>query len=190
MFLPRGQATDDQLANGTLPISQLIETYEIDEVNEMETIDPMQPSPVMVDVKGAVRYPGVYSLTDESRLIDAIEAAGGYLQDADSRLLNHAMKLKDELVIYVPAIGEMADSFSADLLVMEAAGSEDFGTVNINTATEQELMTIPGIGPSKAAAILQYREEHGSFTTKDSIMKVSGIGLKTFEKLESFISVK
>ncbi|WP_248508970.1 helix-hairpin-helix domain-containing protein [Sporosarcina sp. NCCP-2222] len=178
------------MANGTLLISQLIETYEIDEVNEMETIDAMQPSPVMVDVKGAVRYPGVYSLTDESRLIDAIEAAGGYLQDADSRLLNHAMKLKDELVIYVPAIGEMVDSFSAELLVMEAAGSEDFGTVNINTATEQELMTIPGIGPSKAAAILQYREEQGSFPTKDSLMKVSGIGLKTFEKLESFISVK
>ncbi|QTD41640.1 helix-hairpin-helix domain-containing protein [Sporosarcina sp. Te-1] len=154
-------------------------------------MEPEKPSPVVVDVKGAVNFPGVYALTDENRLIDAIEAAGGYLPNADSRLLNHAMKLKDELVIYVPEVGEVLDGFPAETIGLEGeSSSREDGTVNINTASEQELMTIPGIGPSKAAAIVQYREEHGPFPSEKDLTKVSGIGQKTFENLESFISVK
>ncbi|MBB4825785.1 competence protein ComEA [Sporosarcina luteola] len=153
-------------------------------------IEPVKPSPVIVDVKGAVNYPGVYALSDEDRLIDAIEAAGGYLPNADSRLLNHAMKLKDELVIYVPEVGEVLEGLPANTIGSERESSREDGTVNINTASEQELLTIPGIGPSKAAAIIQYREEHGQFPTEEALMKVSGIGQKTFEKLESFITIK
>ena len=142
----------------------------------------------MVDVKGAVRHPGVYTMEVGNRVIDAINAAGGYLPDADSRLLNHAMKLTDELLIYVPLVGEeLLDSEIS--LVLQQNTQNDDGLVNINTADESLLMTINGIGPAKASAIINYRDEHGPFSSPESIMDVSGIGKKTFEKLEHQIKV-
>ena len=128
-------------------------------------------------------------MQDGDRLIDAINAAGGYLPDADSRLLNHAMKIIDELLIYVPLQGEELPVGGTDLLT--SGNSEaDEGLVNINTASESELMTISGIGPAKAAAIIQYRDENGSFSSTESLMEISGIGQKTFDKLEQQITVK
>ena len=147
------------------------------------------PEPIIIDVKGAVQRPGVYSLVEGDRLIDAINAAGGYLPEADSRMLNHAMKMTDEFVIYVPIEGEEP----IDIVQTVSVGTSDRpsdGKVNLNTADEKELMTIPGIGPAKAAAIIQYRTDHGLFKTPESLMEVSGIGQKTFERLESQITVK
>lgn len=186
LFFPKGQADDNTFVMSEQnPFPELIE-----EKIEEEIVSSIQiaPAPIVVDVKGAVRHPGVYSMQDGDRLIDAINAAGGYLPNADSRMLNHAMKLADEFVVYVPIIGEEVLDISFTPLSGVSAPQDD-GKVNINTADEKELMTIPGVGPSKAAAIVQYRTDHGDFKSPESLMEVSGIGQKTFEKLESQITV-
>ena len=152
---------------------------------------------IIVDVKGAVLHPGVYSFTTENRIIDAIQAAGGYTKVADTRLINHAQKLSDELVIYVPQIGEepeqmasIAASINNSATSSSSSNSANSDVVNINSASENELTTLPGIGPSKAAAIIAYREENGQFQTVDDLKNVSGIGDKTFERLQPLIAVK
>ncbi|MCT6923268.1 helix-hairpin-helix domain-containing protein [Metasolibacillus sp.] len=149
-----------------------------------ETTDPV--SAVMVDVKGQVKFPGVYELTEEHRIIDAIQMAGGYTEQADTKMINHAQRLQDEMVIYVPFQGEeLADSVNIAVPQLNASGK-----VNINTADETQLMTIPGIGPAKAQAIISYRNEAGKFQTIDDIKKVSGIGEKSFERIKELIEVK
>lgn len=139
---------------------------------------------VVVDVKGAVNDPGVYTLKEGDRLIDAVRKAGGLTSEADDTSLNYALRLEDEMLVYVPAIGEAEE----EMPLTSVESSKD--TVNINKATEEELMTIPGIGPAKAAAIIEHREKEGKFQTKEDIMQVSGIGEKTFENIADLIDVK
>ncbi|WP_240033891.1 helix-hairpin-helix domain-containing protein [Planococcus salinus] len=149
------------------------------------TVEPIQISPV-VDVKGAVAHPGVYELSPEARIQDLIQAAGGFLPEADSRAINLAMKLQDEMSVYVPAVGE-------EILLPESphsAAATGDTMVNLNTAAEAELTSLPGIGPSKAAAIITYRTDHGNFKTIDELKEVTGIGDKTFEQLKDAITVK
>jgi competence protein ComEA len=186
LLLPKGQADNNTFVMSEQnPFPELIEEKS-EEV--IETTEPIVSVPIVVDVKGAILHPGVYSMQQEDRLIDAIYAAGGYLPNADSRMLNHAMKLVDEMVIYVPVEGEELTELSTTPMIGAAAPQDD-GKVNINTADTQQLMTMPGIGPSKAATIIQYREEHGLFKMPESLMEVSGIGQKTFDKLASLITV-
>ena len=186
LLIPRGQGDNKHVAaNEQNPFLELIDEVIEEEVNDEV---PLQVG-IVVDVKGAVRHPGVYSMLDNDRLIDAINAAGGYLPNADSRMLNHAIRLTDELLIYVPLEGEELPEGGSDLLSSSSSESDD-GVVNINTADETELMTISGIGPAKAGAIIQHRNEQGPFTSLESIMEISGIGQKTFEKLEHQIKVK
>lgn len=186
LFLPKGQADNNTFVMSEQnPFPEMIEELSEEVIESAETIVSV---PIVVDVKGAVLHPGVYSMQQGDRLIDAIYAAGGYLPSADSRVLNHAMKLVDELVIYVPVEGEEPlESSSIPMFGINTQQGD--GKININTADVQQLMTIPGIGPSKAAAIIQYREEHGLFKMPESLMDVSGIGQKTFDKLESQITV-
>lgn len=159
------------------------------ETSEQQPIEAEPPQNVTVDVKGAVHYPGVYTFTAEQRIVDAIEAAGGYVDDADSTLINHAQKLADELIIYVPRHGEEIPVLPT-ASVATAAASSSTSLININTATEQQLQELPGIGPAKAAAIVAHRQEHGTFSTTDGLKDVSGIGDKSFEQLSDLITVK
>ena len=185
LLIPRGQAD-----NGQLVLSEqnpLKEIHEEDNKEVNEEAELVLPAIIMVDVKGAVRHPGVYTMDMGNRVIDAINAAGGYLPDADSRLLNHAMKLSDELLIYVPLEGEVLSDSETNLVLQQ--NTQNDGLVNINTADETLLMTISGIGPAKATAIINYRDEHGPFSSPESIMDVSGIGEKSFEKLKHQIKV-
>lgn len=193
----------------TNPQVELIENSKMSEqlsINSEMTEQPLEvpasakqaASMVMVDVKGAVKQPGVYKLPTESRVIDAITLAGGYLEVADARLINHAQKIVDEMVIYVPMKGELLEEqVMENLVTVPASGSNhsenspsNEGKVNINTADEATLMTLPGIGPSKAQAILIYRQENGQFKVVEDLKAVSGIGDKTFEKLVDLITVK
>ena len=182
LLIPRGQADNGEIVlSEQNPFPELIEEEIVEEIIESTII--------VVDVKGAVIRPGVYSLDEGDRLIDAVNAAGGYLPDADSRLLNHALRLTDELLIYVPLVGE--EITESELSIgQESVASTSDGVVNINTATESELTTIAGIGPAKATAIIQYREEHGPYSTPEGLMDVTGIGQKTFDKLVHQIKVK
>jgi competence protein ComEA len=187
LLIPHGQADNGQLVLSDQNPDPLKEINEENNKEVNETVLKV-PAVIMVDVKGAVRHPGVYTVEEGDRLIDAITAAGGYLPDADSRLLNHAMKLTDELLVYVPLVGEELLEGGLSLVVQQNPQNTD-GLININTADEILLMTINGIGPAKASAIINYREEHGPFISPESIMDVSGIGQKTFEKLEHQITV-
>lgn len=156
---------------------------------QTEVVQQPAPASVTVDVKGAVRHPGVYTFTDEQRIIDAIEAAGGYVEGADSTLINHAQKLSDALVIYVPREGEQLPAMAPATSTTSTTPSENSTRVNINTATEQDLQTLPGIGPSKAQAIIRHRDEHGPFASTEQLTDVTGIGDKTFAQLSDLITV-
>nr|WP_295969530.1 helix-hairpin-helix domain-containing protein [uncultured Bacillus sp.] len=145
----------------------------------------------MVDVKGAVVNPGVYEAEEGDRVVDIIQAAGGLLENADKNQINFAMKVTDEMVLYFPVAGESEtgdSSFSAEAVL--TGGASDSEKVNINIATEEDLQTLTGIGPSKAAAIIEYREKNGQFKETEQLMEISGIGEKTFEKLKEQITVK
>lgn len=131
-----------------------------------------------------VKYPGVYELPEGSRIIDAIDIAGGYLPESDNQQINHAQKLSDEMVIYIPYKGEEA------VLAISSPSEIDDGLIDLNTADESQLTTLPGIGPSKASAIIAYREENGPFAVPEDLKKVTGIGEKTFERLEDLIKIK
>ncbi|MGI2326526.1 helix-hairpin-helix domain-containing protein [Planococcus sp. YIM B11945] len=148
------------------------------------------PDFVMVDVKGQVANPGVYELPIDARMQDAIDAAGGFSEKADNRAINLAQKLQDEMAIYVPAQGEEIVMPAAPGVSSDSPGASSDATVNLNSATDTELMTLPGIGPSKAAAIIAYRTDNGNFQTVEDLKEVTGIGEKTFEKLKELISVK
>ena len=135
---------------------------------------------IMVHVAGAVRSPGVYTLADGARIYEALEAAGGALSDADAHALNLAEPLYDGRRINVPFASE--EGSPADTV-------EESGKVNINTATVAQLETLPGIGPSKAAAIFSFRQENGPFRAVDDLAQVSGIGPKTVESLTEHITL-
>ena len=140
---------------------------------------------VVVHVAGAVSSPGVYTLPADSRVDDAVRAAGA-TADADLSQLNLAQKLADGQKITVPVAGATpADGNSATT----TADSDNGALININTATQEELETLPSIGEVRAQAIIAYREEHGGFRTTDELMEVSGIGEKIFADIAPHITV-
>lgn len=145
------------------------------------------PEVIMVDIKGQVANPGVYELQTGARAKDAIQAAGGFLETAETLSINLAMVIQDEMVLYVPEIGE--EAAVPAIQAQQPTAAEAGSLVNLNTATAEELMTLTGIGPSKAEAILSYRTENGNFQSIEDLTKVTGIGDKTFEKLKEAITV-
>jgi competence protein ComEA len=148
---------------------------------------------VMVDVKGEIKQPGVYQSNQTERVIDVIQRAGGLTDNADQSQVNFAANIQDEMVIYIPAKGEASTSSPATSPAPSGTANssgKNTGKININKADENELQNLPGVGPAKAAAIIQYRKENGPFQTVEDIKKISGIGDKTFEKLKESISVQ
>jgi competence protein ComEA len=144
-----------------------------------------QGKAIKVYITGQVRSKGIITLSEGDRIADAIEMAGGALPDADLNRINLALKVKDEDMVYVPAVGEV---LSADTPVSGAdSGTVREGRININEADQAQLETLNGIGPAKAQKIIEYREENGGFKTIEEIMNVSGIGEKTFEGLKDQI---
>lgn len=156
-----------------------------------------EPGTIYVHVCGAVMTPGVYEMTAGSRVYEAIQAAGGFTEDAEESYVNQAQELSDGVKLMIPTIEEVRQGFFASgdgqsvLLEQEdgQAYTQD-GRVNINTASAKELCEIPGIGATRAAAIVSYRENHGRFMNPEDIMKVNGIKEGTYEKIKDSISVK
>lgn len=148
---------------------------------------------VTVDVKGAVTKPGVYTLKASSRVTDAIKAAGGMTEDADTKSVNLAASLSDEEVIYVASKDEnvsvVGQSDSGAASDKGGKTSQKDGKINLNTATSEQLQTISGIGAKRAEDIIAYRESHGGFQSVDDLKNVSGIGDKTLEKIRESIYV-
>lgn len=151
---------------------------------EKTEVSTTQETVIFVDIKGAVKNPGVYQMKVGDRVKDALDAAGGLTEEADSQKVNLAKRLEDQMVIVVPKVGEEAEAIPAGVTSKEEAKE---GKVNINTATVEELKTLKGVGDKKAEAIIEYRKKNGSFKTKEDLMKVRGIGKKLFESFEERI---
>lgn len=164
------------------------------------TVEP-EPESIYIHVCGAVSDPGVYELQSGDRVYEAVEKAGGFTAEADQNYVNQAKLLQDGVRLYIPTVEESAemgilmqgeDSFSesGDSSDPSQESTTQDGKVNINTASEAELCTIPGIGATRAQAILSYREQHGAFGKVEDIMNVSGIKEGTYEKIKDFIKTK
>ena len=174
--------------------------YFIEETSEenLTSVDIPQSEEtiIYIDIKGAVNRPGLYQLSEGSRMIDAIEAAGGLTIEADDRTINLAEKLLDQQKIIVYTESEIAEQLMQEdrdnLLerdVYPSNPSDATQKININIATIDELQALPNIGPKKAQAIIEYRQTNGSFQTIDQIKEIKGIGEKTYEELAHLISV-
>lgn len=159
--------------------------------SESESIfqEPEEQEPVfwVVDVKGAVTNPGIYEVAKNMRVQNAIDLAGGLLQNAETRHINFAQHVTDQMLLYIPVVGEEI----VDIPYTQPNSPVEEGTskININTATDLELQALPGIGEKKALQIINYRTENGSFSTIEELMEVSGIGQKTFDTLKESITV-
>lgn len=140
---------------------------------------------IYVHVCGAVKKPGVYKVMADSRICDAIQAAGGLTKKAADTDVNQAELLTDGEQVYIPYKGNTKD---ASILSSDNTFT-DSSKVNINTASSAELTTLPGIGDAKATSILQYREEHGKFASIEEIKNVSGIKDGVYTQIEAYITV-
>ena len=149
---------------------------------EVKKEEPVEQDLITVDVKGAVKSPGIYDLPVGSRVNDAVQKAGGLTEQADSKSLNLAQKVSDEALVYVPTKGE-------EVADQQTGSGTDFSTskakkVNLNKASLEELKQVKGLGGKRAQDIIDHRETNGKFKSVDELKKVSGIGAKTIEKLK------
>lgn len=161
--------------------------------NEVDSVEDKESSGggevIVVDIKGAVKNPRDYELKEGSRIRDLIDVAGGLTEEADKDRIYFSKILEDEQCIKIYKIGEIAEE-------QEVEGTESVGDtgsngkININKATVEQLMTVPGIGQVKAQSIIDYRNENGKFKSVDELTNITGIGAKTLEKLRDKVDIK
>ncbi|WP_246081974.1 helix-hairpin-helix domain-containing protein [Peptacetobacter hominis] len=169
------------------------EKYSIDEstqiIEETQETDKVSDiNEVVVYISGAVKNPGVLTMTSEDRLADAIEMVGGTVDGADMNAVNLAEKLADGKHYIIPKIGEnVAPSGNNQVSASNSKGSD--GKININTATAEELDKLPGVGESTAQKIISYREESGGFKSVEELKNVNGIGDKKFEDMKDSVTI-
>ena len=157
------------------------------EIKKEEKEESPEQDLITVDVKGAVKSPGIYDLPVGSRVHDAVQKAGGLTDEADSKSLNLAQKVSDEALVYVPTKGEEAASQQAASGTTPSTSKEK--KVNLNRASLEELKQVKGLGGKRAQDIIDHREANGKFKSVDELKKVSGIGAKTIEKLKDYVTV-
>ena len=178
VLLPSGQSPE----KGTQQEMEALETAEQEAESVAAPVETQQRT-VYVYVCGAVEEPGVVEVPEGSRAQEALLLAGGMKPEADPFYVNLAEPVTDGQKLYFPT-AEEAQTLEATVKAAEA------GLVNINTASAEELCTLPGIGASRAEDILRYREKNGAFQTKEEIMKVSGIKQNAYDKLCDKITVQ
>lgn len=160
------------------------------EIKNQENVDNGK---IVVDIKGAVKNPKEYELKEGSRIRDLIEIAGGLTAEADEEKIYFSKILEDEQCIKIYKVGEevLDSEIEAQGHQKKGTGTVDSkGMININKATVEELMTIPGIGQAKAQSIVDYRNENGKFKSVDELTNITGIGAKTLEKLRDKVDIK
>ena len=179
-------------------------------INEVEKVEvDLKDDLVYVDIKGAVKKPGVYKINSDKKIIDVITIAGGLMENANTDNINLSKKVTDEMVIIIYTNEEVKNSNIVDTVIKVidkecvCPNIQNDGcinteindsitnvnkTININTATLEELMSINGLGEAKAKAIIKYREENGYFKIIDDLLNVSGIGEALFEKIKEYIT--
>ncbi|WP_208558690.1 helix-hairpin-helix domain-containing protein [Marinilactibacillus kalidii] len=157
---------------------------EADEAGAISSIET-ENKDVMIELKGQVEQPGVYKVEENDRLIDAVKLAGGLTDNADDRSINMALKISDQMMIYIPFVGEEGVEETEDESVENQANHK----ININSAELQLLTELNGIGNARAQSIIEYREEKGRFKEIEEIKNISGIGEKIFESIKDEIMV-
>lgn len=156
------------------------------EINKEEKEESAEQDLITVDVKGAVKSPGIYDLPVGSRVHDAVQKAGGLTEEADSKSLNLAQKISDEALVHVPTKGEEAASQQTGSGTTASTSKDK--KVNLNKASLEELKQVKGLGGKRAQDIIDHREANGKFKSVDELKKVSGIGAKTIEKLKDYVT--
>ncbi|MCR4944241.1 MAG: helix-hairpin-helix domain-containing protein [Clostridium sp.] len=160
--------------------------YEED-VKEIEASS--SESEIVVEIKGCIKNPNVYWLSENSIVEDLISAAGGLTENADTSSVNRAEKLKNHQLVIIPDKDSAKNEISKVDILGKEKGNLSSSLVNINTADEKELDSLPGIGPARAKDIIRYREENGEFKSIEDIKNVKGIGENYYEKLKDKITV-
>lgn len=170
------------------------------ETKENDTKDIEEKNKIVVYIAGAIKNEGVYELEENSRITDIIEKAGGLTDDANINNINLAYILQDGVKVYIPKDNdknEIKDETNIYVSKENGESNIDNGTsvetknskININTATQTELETLPGIGPSTATKIINYRKENGKFNSIEELKKVSGIGDSKYNKIKEMIRI-
>jgi len=163
------------------------------ENKDSENQEKISDSKIVVDIKGAVKEPKEYELKAGSRVRDLIEIAGGLTPEADEEKIYFSKILEDEQCIKIYKIGEEVLDSEIEVEGQQEKSTEAVdskGKININKATVDELMTIPGIGQVKAQSIVDYRNKNGKFNSVDELTNITGIGVKTLEKLRDKVDIK
>ena len=187
----------------TMKISQEAQMEMTEQENLLEETNVLyqenEEKMIIVHVAGFVESPGIVKLKEGSRIADAIEAAGGELLDADLSNVNLAYMLEDGQKLYIPGISEQKEGeenlgyitkeSGNNIVVNEKKEEGGSGLVNLNTASQTELEQIPGIGPSTALKIIEYRKENGEFKSIEDIKNVKGIGDSKYENMKNHITV-
>lgn len=171
----------------------------IEKEEQKETVkEEVKEKKVMVDIKGEVNSPGCYEVSEDLRVKDVIDLAGGLTKEADTSSINLSSKIKDEMVIVIDKKGEVNKRVESDVSVNTkpttskqtvTVATKPTGKISINKGTIKELTTLTGIGESKAKKIIEYREKNGSFSKIEDIKKVSGIGESIFAKIKDDITL-
>ena len=181
-FLNRNFLTNgDENLNNDIDVEDIITNLEEEDIHENQSI--------MIHISGQIYSPGIIELNSGSRLIDAVNLAGGLKKDADLDRINLAKRLLDEEKIYIPKIGEEDTPIEIPNQTIASNSGGVESKIDINICTKEELITLPGIGEVLAGRILDYREEN-LFNTIDDIKNVSGIGEKKYDSIKELITVK
>lgn len=184
------EAVESELSDESPTESGLENTAGKNSDTNKDIMETEQVVLLYADICGAVENPGVYGLEEGSRICDLVKLAGGLTEEADLNALNQAEKVTDGMKVRVYTKEEAVDLPVQTGIGMTTTEETGSGTININTADQTQLVTLSGIGAARAADIIAYRTEHGSFQTIEEIMNVSGIKESTFQKIKDQIVVK
>lgn len=174
-----------KVKSNNLYYNQKVDSQETEEKENFANEDANDDSEIMIHITGCINNPGVIEVNKGSRLKDVVDQCGGLKEEADINNINLAMKVEDEMKIHIPSIEESKQNNNIESSnIIENNNNK----VNLNNASKEELMTLPGIGESKSEKIIQYREGN-RFKSIEDIKNVDGIGEKTFESFKDLIDV-
>lgn len=163
------------------------ENESMEVISKKEEKEEKESTKIVVDIEGEVKKPDIYWLKEDSIIEDLINIAGGVTEEGDLSKINRAEKLNNHEVVVIPNIND--EESEGETIISSTINNNKDNKININTANSAELDSLSGIGPSKAEAIIKYREENGNFKTIEEIKNVTGIGEGLFEKFKENITI-
>ena len=163
------------------------ENESMEVISKKEEKEEKESTKIVVDIKGEVKKPDIYWLEEDSIIEDLINIVGGVTEEGDLSKINRAEKLNNHEVVVIPNIND--EESEGETIISSTINNNKDNKININTANSAELDSLSGIGPSKAEAIIKYREENGNFKTIEEIKNVTGIGEGLFEKFKENITI-